>query len=89
MTIITIPKDYLITQNQDSKSTTYRLKASKLDQNFLDTLKTIYGDQEIVINVSSLTTQLENMALDPDIQSEIEQIEQEFKITEMDGLTNL
>ena len=29
------------------------------------------------------------MANDPSIQSEIQQIEQEFKITEMDGLTDL
>lgn len=36
-----------------------------------------------------LTTQLEAMANDPSIQSEIQQSEREFKITEMDGLTNL
>ncbi|MGL5131884.1 MAG: hypothetical protein ACRC78_05105 [Planktothrix sp.] len=36
-----------------------------------------------------ITTQLEAMANDPSIQAEIQQIEQEFKITEMDGLTDL
>jgi hypothetical protein len=70
-------------------STTYRFKASKLDQSFLETLKAIYGDQEIEINVSILTTQVESMANDPAIQAEIKQIEQEFQITELDGLTNL
>lgn len=69
--------------------TTYRLKASELDQSFLEKLKATYGDQEIEISVSNLTTQLEAMANDPSIQAEIQQIEQEFKITEMDGLTNL
>jgi len=69
--------------------TTYRLKASELDQSFLENLKATYGDQEIEISVSDLTTQLEAMANDPSIQSEIQQIEQEFNITEMDGLTNL
>ncbi len=69
--------------------TTYRLKANELDQSFLENLKATYGDQEIEINVSNLTTQLEAMANDPSIQAEIKQIEQEFKITEMDGLTNL
>lgn len=69
--------------------TTYRLKASELDQSFLENLKATYGDQEIEISVSNLTTQLEAMANDPSIQSEIQQIEQEFKITEMDGSTNL
>jgi hypothetical protein len=69
--------------------TTYRLKASELDQSFLENLKATYGDQEIEISVCNLTTQLEAMANDPSIQSEIQQIEQEFKITEMDGLTNL
>ncbi len=70
-------------------STTYRIKANKLDQSFLENLKATYGDQEIEINISNLTNQLENMANDPTIQSEIMQIEQEFKITEMDGLSNL
>lgn len=69
--------------------TTYRLKASELDQSFLEKLKSTYGDQEIEISVSNLTIQLEAMANDPSIKSEIKQIEQEFKITEMDGLTNL
>jgi antitoxin YefM len=69
--------------------TTYRLKASELDQKFLDELKSTYGDREIEISVADLTTQLEAMANDPSIQSEIQQIEQEFKITEMDGLANL
>jgi hypothetical protein len=73
--------------------TTYRLKASELDQSFLERLKATYGDQEIEISVSNLvsnlTTQLEAMANDPSIQAEIQQIEQEFKITEMDGLTDL
>lgn len=68
--------------------TTYRLKASELDQNFLEQLKSIYGDQEIEISVSNLTTQLEAMANDPSIQAEIHKIEQEFEITEMDGLSN-
>lgn len=70
-------------------STTYRIKANKLDQSFLENLKATYGDQEIEINISNLTKQLENMAQDPAIQSEIMQIEQEFKVTEMDGLSNL
>jgi hypothetical protein len=69
--------------------TTYRLKANELDQSFLENLKATYGDQEIEINVSNLTIQLEAMANDPSIQAEIRQIEQEFKITEMDGLNNL
>ncbi|MBD2485700.1 hypothetical protein [Planktothrix sp. FACHB-1365] len=69
--------------------TTYRLKASELDQSFLEQLKSIYGDQEIEISVSNLTTQLEAMANDPSIQAEIHKIKQEFEITEMDGLTNL
>ena len=69
--------------------TTYRLKASELDQSFLENLKATYGDQEIEISISNLTTQLEAMANDPSIQAEIQQIEQEFKITEMDGLTDL
>ncbi|CAD5944251.1 hypothetical protein NO108_02504 [Planktothrix rubescens] len=73
--------------------TTYRLKASELDQSFLERLKATYGDQEIEISVSNLvsnlTTQLEAMANDPSIQAEIQQIEQEFKITEIDGLTDL
>lgn len=68
--------------------TTYRLKASELDQNFLEQLKSIYGDQEIEISVFNLTTQLEAMANDPSIQAEIHKIEQEFEITEMDGLSN-
>ena len=69
--------------------TTYRLKASELDQSFLEKFKATQVDQEIEISVSNLTIQLEAMANDPSIQSEIQQIEQEFKITEMDGLTNL
>jgi hypothetical protein len=55
----------------------------------LEILKATYGDQEIEISVSNLTTQLEAIANDPSIQAEIQQIEQEFKITEMDGLTDL
>jgi len=76
-------------------STTYHLKASDLDQNFLDKLKATYGDQEIEISVSNLAIhsdwiiQLKAIAIDPSIQSEIQQIEQEFRITEMDGLTGL
>lgn len=69
--------------------TTYCLKASELDQRFLERLKTIYGDQEIEISISNLTTQLEAMTNDPFIQSKIPQIELEFKITSMDGLTAL
>lgn len=33
-------------------STTYRLKASTLDESFLEDLKATYGDQEIEITVS-------------------------------------
>jgi len=65
---------------------TYRLKASELDHNFLDKLKSTYGDQEIEISISNLTIQLELMADDPFIQAENQEIEQEFKITEMDGV---
>lgn len=67
-------------------ATNYRLKASELDQSFLEKLKATYGDQEIEISISNLTIQLELMANDPSIQNEIQQIEQEFRITEMDGL---
>lgn len=65
---------------------TYRLKASELDHNFLEKLRSTYGDQEIEISISNLTIQLELMADDPSIQAEIQEIEREFKITEMDGL---
>ena len=36
----------------------------------------------------NLTAQLEAMANDPSIKAEIKQIEQEFQITELDGLGN-
>ena len=36
-------------------STTYRLKASELDQHFLEILKSVYGDREIEITVSELS----------------------------------
>lgn len=68
--------------------TIYRLKANELDQNFLENLKAKYKDQDIEITVSGLKKQLETMANDPYIQAEIKQIEQEFRITELDGLTN-
>ncbi|WP_293074606.1 hypothetical protein [Okeania sp. SIO3B5] len=45
--------------------------------------------ERLANDVSNLTTQLEAMANDPSIQAEIQQIEQECKITEMDGLTDL
>lgn len=70
-------------------ATTYRLKASELDLSFLERLKATYGDQEIEISIFNLTTQLEAMAYDPCIQAEIQEIEQEFKVAEMDGLADL
>lgn len=47
------------------------------------------GSWQQIEDIPNLTAQLEEMANAPSIQSEIQQIEQEFKITEMDGLTNL
>ena len=36
-------------------STTYRFKASEIDQNFLEELKQKYGDQEIEIIVTEMS----------------------------------
>jgi hypothetical protein len=46
--------------------------------------------KEIAISLGiDVIEYFEAMANDPSIQSEIQQIEQEFNITEMDGLTDL
>lgn len=70
-------------------SITYNVKANELDQKFLEKLKTIYQEREIQITISDLTSELSIMANDQNIQAEIKKIEQEFKITEIDGLTIL
>jgi hypothetical protein len=40
-------------------------------------------------DLEAIKQQLEDMANDPDMQREISEINQEFAITEMDGLENL
>jgi 23S rRNA U2552 (ribose-2'-O)-methylase RlmE/FtsJ len=75
--------------NMPPKSIIYNIKANELDQKFLEKLKTIYQEREIQITISDITSELSAMANDPNIQAEIKKIEQEFKITEIDGLTNL
>lgn len=69
-------------------STTYRLKANELDQNFLEKLKIIYQGREIQITIDDLSTELEIMANDPCIQAEIRKIDEKFNVTLMDGLHN-